>query len=370
LLPAAHRAISNPLKLVTCRKKGTAMNRRDFLRNSAIGSAAIFAGCAGTRDLFSPDERRHRGEFSFVHLTDQHVRSKRRGDEGYRACIADVKKLKPSFALMGGDGPFDGCYNPKEEFTHQISLYKTINDQLGCPWYHCIGNHDVLGLSKNRKVPIDDPDMGRKYIMDQLAMPRDYYSFDHGDWHFVVLNCIHEIEADHGPSYDSRIGEEQLHWLAHDLGRANRPTMVVTHIAVISAADQVGGNTSAPAIHGGTVCLDTKDVRNVLERHGVKAVLQGHRHMAEDYLYNGVWYLSGDAVSACWWSGTWAGRPYGYTEFRCRPNGQFTWQRRSFEWQTTLEPEDELERNRQKEWDEFEAEQKRLLEEERSPALV
>src|SRR5438477_7782 len=55
------------------------------------------------------------GTFTFVHLTDQHVTNRRKGDEGYRRCIASINALGPvpDFVLMGGDMVFDGIYTPK-----------------------------------------------------------------------------------------------------------------------------------------------------------------------------------------------------------------------------------------------------------------
>src|SRR5690606_39810408 len=101
-----------------------------------------------------------------------------------------------------------------------INIFKTESDKLKLP-YHCtIGNHDVLGLSSRRKVEVTDPDLGKKMFMDRLGMEKSYYSFDHKGWHFVILDSIFQIDTDTGPSYEARIGEEQLEWLRHDLGQA------------------------------------------------------------------------------------------------------------------------------------------------------
>jgi 3',5'-cyclic AMP phosphodiesterase CpdA len=115
------------------------------------------------------------------------------------------------------------------------------------------------------------------------------------------------------------------------------------------------------------VLRDNRDLRYVLERHKVKALLQGHSHRTEDYLFRGVWYLTGPAVSSAWWGGTWNGFPQGYTVFHARGE-QLTWERVNFPWKHHLEPEDNLERERQAQWDAFEAEQERLLRAERLAA--
>ena len=56
----------------------------------------------------------------------------------------------PDFVLMGGDMVFDGLYTDLDVYQESIELYKNISDQLKMPHLHCIGNHDVLGLSSRR----------------------------------------------------------------------------------------------------------------------------------------------------------------------------------------------------------------------------
>ncbi len=177
--------------------------RRAFIKNFAAGTAGL--GLLGGFPSITIGEDRSRIDnlnkpFRFVHLTDMHVRRGRKGNIGYRQCIDHVNALdpKPDFVLMGGDGPFDGLYTEKDEFEDQIDLFATISDELDMPYYHCIGNHDCLGLSGRRKVPVDDPDLGKKFFMDGVGMQKPYYSFDSHGWHFVVLDCIYEVEVEHG----------------------------------------------------------------------------------------------------------------------------------------------------------------------------
>jgi len=320
------------------------ITRREF-----VGSAIAAGVSAVAADAPSPSDD---ADFSFVHLTDMHVTPKRRGDQGYAACIADVRTLspQPSFALMGGDLAFDGLYTARERFEEQIRLYKRISAGLGMPQYPCMGNHDVLGWSARRKVSPSDPDLGKKLIMDRLEWEKSYYSFDYGGWHFAVLDSIYPKMFDHGPGYEPRIGDEQLHWLAYDLGSAGeRPKVVLTHIAAFCNQGQIAGNTDRKSMDGSMVLWDTKPLREVLERHHVKALLQGHSHDIESYRYNGVWYLTSAAVSGAWWAGDWVGSAPGYTIFRCSGEN-LSWTRRIFAWEAQLDPQDELERHKVSEW--------------------
>ncbi|WHZ06818.1 MAG: hypothetical protein OJF59_000571 [Cytophagales bacterium] len=294
-----------------------------------------------------------------------HVRRKRQGHRGYEACVQSVnKKYKNSdFVLMGGDLGFDGNYTAKEEFIDQLDLYKSISDQLAMPYYNSIGNHDVLGWSARRKVSVDDPDLGKKLIMDKLKMQNTYYSFNHKGWHFVVLDSIFPVQAEHGPSYKAAFGDEQLNWLRFDLGACHKmPTVVMTHVAAFCHIAQQNGDAKMNVL-GSMVVEDTVQFRQIIERHNVKAVLQGHSHVPEDYFYGGVWYITSQAVSAAWWGGNWKGFKPGYTVFHVSGN-TLRWERQDFKWVHQLEPEDTLERQKIADREEFEKNQARLQEEE------
>ncbi len=337
-----------------------------FLRRKFVQTLAGAAGLSilnpfkgFSRNTLSADA------FTFLHLTDMHVRRKRQGHIGYQACIDDVNENFPNadFVLMGGDLAFDGNYTAKEEFIDQIDLYKSVSDKLKMPYYNSFGNHDVLGWSSRRKVSPDDPDLGKKLLIEKLKMPGSYYSFNHKGWHFVVLDSIFPVEADHGIGYKGALGPEQLEWLRFDLGKHHdMPTVVMLHIAAFCHMGQINGNPKFNPF-GHMVIDDTVEFRRIIERHKVKAVLQGHSHAPEDYWYNGVWYITSQAVSAAWWGGNWIGFLPGYTVFTANGD-ELRWERRSFAWEHQLEPEDDLERKRIAELEEFRRQQKALMEDE------
>jgi 3',5'-cyclic AMP phosphodiesterase CpdA len=113
------------------------------------------------------------------------------------------------------------------------------------------------------------------------------------------------------------------------------------------------------------VLWDTADLRKVLRRHGVKALLQGHSHRIESTWFEDVWYLTSAAVSGAWWSGDWIGCGPGYTMFHCRGD-QLTWEHRTFAWEPRLEPEDTLERKKIEEYEAQQREQAELRQKDRA----
>lgn len=337
-------------------------NRRSFLKHLSLG---LF-GLGGLHTTSKQTEELDEVKFRIAHVTDQHVTSRRKGHLGYQICVDSINDLRPSpdFVLMGGDMVFDGLYTDLDVFQESIELYKKISDTLEMPYYHCIGNHDVLGLSSRRKVAPNHPEIGRAYIMNRLGMSRDYYSFNHNGWHFVVLNAIYEKEGSSGPAYDARIGEKQLDWLRFDLGKhKDMPTIAVSHLAAFSHKGQIRQDFDMKAMSG-IVLQDNKQLREVLERHSVRALLQGHTHVSENFQFNDVWYITSQSASAAWWGGNWLGFEPGYTVLELGERDIIRWYAKEYEWEHQLEPEDTLERERILEQKKFEAEQNRLYSQE------
>jgi Icc protein len=176
--------------------------------------------------------------------------------------------------------------------------------------YHTIGNHDVMGILPQSGMEPSDPLYGKKYYEDHVS--KLYYSFEHKDVHFIVLDSI-GITPDR--AYEGRIDAAQLQWLAADLKAqpAGTPIIVSTHIPLVSAVACYSPAPVTPPAHNGSTVTNSSEVIKLFEGHNVLAVLQGHWHINERVEWHGVPYITSGAVSGNWWRGTHMGAAEGFT---------------------------------------------------------
>src|SRR5262249_16313183 len=187
------------------------MNRREFTI-TALGAAASASAAPAS--------------FSFVHFTDTHIQRELSADDGCRLAFARINKLRPDFALCGGDLVFDAAEVERPRAIDLFNLYRETSKRLEMTVHTVPGNHDLVGLFTKSGVATNDPLYGKRMFEDRIG--RRYGSFDHKGWHFVLLDSIGTTPD---RRYIGRIDDEQLAWLRVDLSKIGRaPIVVVTHI--------------------------------------------------------------------------------------------------------------------------------------------
>ena len=169
--------------------------------------------------------------FRFVHLTDTHIMAggtwrPRAGDFEFdteaslRRVIAAVRGLDPApaFVVFGGDLASPDLLDrgrtlTSEQYEPSYRLLADIVGGLSCPVHFLVGNHDDR-VAFNRILRDDAP----------AADAPQYYSFDHGGYHFVVLDSQEPGQA------AGLLDAVQLRWLRDDLAQHRRqPTLVFVH---------------------------------------------------------------------------------------------------------------------------------------------
>ncbi|MCM2393604.1 metallophosphoesterase [Streptomyces albipurpureus] len=189
--------------------------------------------------------------FTFAVIADSHVNpgddhssspwaSNRLANERSRRAVAELNRLSPDFVVHLGDlvHPVPAL----ETFTTAATSFQEIYSGLACPLYLVPGNHDV-GDKPGEWLPaksVTEPFL-EKY---RSIFGRDYYSFDHGGCHFVVINA---------QLLNSGLVAEQQQrtWLEDDLQRSREQrTFAFTHYpAFITSPTEIGhyDNIDEPA---------------------------------------------------------------------------------------------------------------------------
>lgn len=194
------------------------MQRRDFFKGMGVaaGSVAIYQNSFSIPAFASgPAQTIRFGMISDLH----HLQFGREEVTRLSGFMDDVVKTNPDFIIQCGDF----CRHTRSE-----GIMEQWNRFKG-PKYHVLGNHDMDYC-------------GKEAIMQFWGMPKRYYSFDQGGFHFVVMDR-NFLKEDDGrlTHYDSSnwgklpapkrsfTDQEQLEWLRADLLQARFPVVVFMH---------------------------------------------------------------------------------------------------------------------------------------------
>lgn len=279
------------------------MNRRYALRNistmvaaAAMPNLKIFAAEGGK----IPKQRVLR----IAHITDVHLDDRNNAPKLFEQCLHHIQQLDPlpDFILNGGDAINDALMHGKSSVQRQWNLWNHILKQDCClPVFHCIGNHDVWGLTLKKA----DPLYGKKFAMEMMSLDKTYQSFDRNGWHFIFLDSTHQRE--NGIWYTAKLDEEQFEWLADDLKNtdANKPVFIVSHIPVLTASvflDDYRQRFGKFQIPGTWMHTDVKKIMGLFNQYqNIKICVSGHIHLYDEVRYNNISFYCNGAVSGDWW---------------------------------------------------------------------
>ena len=288
-----------------------------------IFAIIVFYGC--NKPVVSEKEK---DKFSFVFITDIHVMPEQNATEGFSQAIDSINKTAPDFVLTGGDNIMDALGQTYGRSDSLYNLYEKTIQQFKMPVYHTMGNHEVFGLYEKSGISPDHDLYGKKMFEERLA--KRFYSFDHKNWHFIVLDGIGFTED---RRYYGYVDSLQLQWLKSDLEQVGtqKPVAVSIHIPLLSVGQQIMVEPTA-GFNAGSVVTNAHEVIEILEQYNVKMVLQGHLHFLEDIYYNGIHYITGGAVSSQWWRGPRFGMEEGFLKVDISGE-DFNWEYVDFGWQ-------------------------------------
>jgi len=211
-------------------------------RGEVLAVLLFISGLSGI--LCRAQEAESSGSFAFAVYGDC-----RTGHEIHRQIVAQMLALKPAFVVGAGDYVTKG--DDKSDWRTFADITGKMRETVR--FYPAKGNHDV-----ERK--------GRGLYDKYLKLPTNtgqmrYYSFDHGDRHFVVLDSTGSLAA----------GGEQYRWLQADLKAAegkSRHRFVVLHHPLYTLIPLRKAETDARR----------RQLLPLLKEFKVCAVFAGHDH--------------------------------------------------------------------------------------------
>ena len=229
---------------------------------------------------------------TFVQLCDPQL-----GFGGYehdvnslKLAVQKINELKADVVVICGD-----MINTFDE--KSISDFNDIISDLKMPYYCCPGNHDV-----GNTPTVESLNKYRKYF------GKDYYTFGSNIYTFIVTNTNLWKTPVEGES------EKQDEWIKEALATAyendkSSPIFVIGHHPLyMRNPDEPVGNNSLPV-------EKRKELLELFEKNGVKAVLTAHTHQMVINDYKGIQLVTGETTSR-----NLDGRPFGFRLWKVSPD--------------------------------------------------
>ena len=252
------------------------MKRRKFIHQIGIGAAAAITPPTMLSFIPSIEGVNKSNELTFGVVTDVHKDLMPDADRRLETFINEAQERKVDFIIQMGDF----CFSEKRNKGF-LSIWETYKG----PKHHILGNHDMDKHSK-------------KEVLDFWGMPKPYYSYDLGGYHFILLdaNFLYQdgkfIDYDKANFYvDTKIrtfiNEEQIEWFRGDLKETKLPTIIFSHQSLW---------------HG---VKNRLTLQRIMEQYKKKVIcsLNGHNHTDYHFKRNDIDYFGINSMSYQWVSG-------------------------------------------------------------------
>ena len=254
--------------------------RRKFMTKVGLGTLALGLGNAGAYAFAPKNKIIKNNSVNIGFITDIHHGFCSDGLERPSVFIKEASSRKLDFIVQGGDF----CYATKEA-QECMDLWNTYKGEK----YHVLGNHDMDKVTK-------------KEAMDFFGMEKNYYSFDKGDFHFVIMDGNYIMKDGKYEDYAnanfyidqanrSLVNPEQIEWLKQDLEKTDKQTIIISH----QAFDEIWDGWSSPSRFAVRKVID--DANNRTDYQKVIACFCGHHHVDDHSYINHVHYFQMNSAS-------------------------------------------------------------------------
>lgn len=283
------------------------LSRRDFVK--CMGGAGACVALGWPRHAAWALQGGRPGMLRFVFYTDIHTRVEWDTPQALEQAAASINQQHADIAMAGGDLITDGFDASAEAVAPRWDAYLKMHRSIRAEVHPVLGNHDLVGVAPaDGSDPEENP---RRDYLERVGLDRTWYSFTAMGYHFMVLDSL-KITGD-DDRYHGYIDEEQQEWIRADLARVAKdtPVIVASHMPLLTSFFQAteGATAAAPP---NRVVTNSRDVLKLFAEHNLALVLQGHLHVNEMLRWRNTTFITGGAVSGCWWRGEWHGTKEGY----------------------------------------------------------
>ncbi|PLW96447.1 MAG: hypothetical protein C0593_11570 [Marinilabiliales bacterium] len=229
--------------------------------------------------------------FSFAFFADIHFDGSASQSRKLAHFIEKADAMNCELIITGGDNiVVENCINQigsaSQCYKTLDSLFKTATAKV----FPLIGNHD-----RNLET-----DTASEYyntgLFSEFSGTKDYYSFNHKGWHFIMLNnvCFKENPGKYS------ISDEQLSWLQQDLTSISpiTPIFLIVHVPLVSVLKPFIRNKNRER----QIRKPFREMMTLFDGYNLKMVLQGHHHIYKISCLNEIPYITGGAIHPALWS--------------------------------------------------------------------
>ncbi len=242
----------------------------------------------------SEDDNRH----GFIAMADPQIYSAKEFallEEG----VADIRETVQSYNL-----PFHGIA-AGDLISHDHTLYPQYNRVMsgaGIPFFNVVGNHDMVVNGRSHETS--------KWKFEDMFGP-DYYSFNVGKIHYVVLNDSFFIGRDY--FYIGYLEEKQMVWLQRNLSYVPEGSTVVLAVHIPTTTSKSDRDRFRME-RAGVTMANHRGLYNILKPYNTH-IISGHTHTNHNEVISpNLFEHVTAAMSGAWWQGELCtdGTPKGY----------------------------------------------------------
>jgi predicted phosphodiesterase len=248
------------------------LGRRAFLQSGTLLLATATTLNPSRLNAADGNDRLRVGLITDLHHADKPTA----GSRHYRETLGKLaeaatqfEKEKATFIVELGD-----LIDAADSVETEQRYLKTINREfakISKDRHYVLGNHCVDTLTKTE-------------FLGGVEQEKSYYSFDRGEFHFVVLDSCFRNDGEHygrknSKWNDANIPPAEVEWLQADLKSTSKKTVIFAHQRLDVSNDY--GVKNCP------------EVRKIFEASGkVLAVFQGHSHHNDLKDIGGIHYCT------------------------------------------------------------------------------